>query len=272
MKHLVRLFKLNLLCATSLIILYGCGGSGSGTTPPPDDKNIVTVTGGITPTTQIALSTVLSTTAEQQVLDAGSSVLGILPLKEQVLAGDFYCLVPKGVPLINNLKMEGRGQGSVWVNDNQTSIVLQNAANGTLGQAAVFNQSLAIPKNRTFNVRIQGPFVITTGSHTLQIANWISLGIETNASAIASAPLSIRGTLPGNGGTSATGEVLEVQVPLAYQGRMFRLTAIRENGQLTQDQRVADDGTLRFVDIVASNASIIPSAGLVELDFRILPR
>ncbi len=260
---------LGLTAITSIaMIVAGCAGSGSGV---PVIPGVVTVNGGLSAGTSSNSTSVDATGGEQQVFNSFGSFVGVLPQGEMIVAGESFAVIPAGVPILNSLSLEGRASGDVFVNGVLTGVHIVNRLSGTLLQGAMFDKPLIMPRNRRWTIRMEGPFLVASAGQILRISQNISMTIESNGGATTSIPTFIGGTLPANGANSSNGQVMTAGIPTVFSGRMFRLTISHANGVLQKTQTLNLGGQVSYNDVVAGSNSAIPSNGVNNVDFSLLP-
>jgi len=272
-----RISLIGILAGAAVVsgVLVGCGGSSSsvqGINP------FVPVTGGVTgSTTATATTSVTASTTPQQVqvtLPDGSSETGTVPAGQSVSAGSVVGVVPANQPVLGGITYAGpkkkAAPGDLFVDGVDSGIQINPDTSFPV---------LVILPNGPHTLQENGPFNISSGSNTLTVQTFIfKLQVESILGAgLVSIPTSVSGRLPANGGSTANGNGVTVQLVGQFVGNSSTLMLAWPGVTKTQTRVFTGFNILgvqfaqaTFHDPLSDSSDTIPGTGVntVELDIN----
>lgn len=272
-----RISLFGILASAAVVsgVLAGCGGSSSsvqGLTP------FVPVTGGVSGgTTATSNNSVSASTTPQQVqvtLPDGSTLTGTLPAGQAINAGDVVGVVPPNQPIIGGISYAGpkraASPGDLFVDGTDSGIQINPDTS--------FPVFVILP-NGQHTLSESGPFNISNGNNTLTVQQFIfKLEVQSILGVgLISLPTSVTGRLPANGGSTANGNGVAVDLVGQFVGHTATLTVQWPGVTKAQTKRLNGISILgvqfaeaKFRDPLSDSSDVIPATGVntVELDIN----
>ncbi len=270
-----RLSIFGYISAAALVsgVLAGCGGSSSsveGVSP------VVQTTGGIPNAPGNTATTVpaSATTPQQvQVTSGGTTVTGTVPPGQPTITPSTVVNVtPANKPIIKGLtdspsNHQARSLHPLQISYDGGANYINTGVN--VDGSGAIDGDLILTAGSIY-LRVSGPFTIVSGTfpniHQLTVQNFV-FGIVIDASGVSSIPADLTMRIPSNGGTTTSGNYVNVTYPTPNFSTGSATLVLTWPGVTKIQSKTVVGGLCAYSDPLSDSSDAIPASGVTTVKF-----